>query len=89
MSPAELAMIRSRIGMVFPHFNLWPHLVLGNLIEATIWVQRGPREEVIAEAEALLDEFGAPIVPRVSHCVEVGVDFRLLRYPPLCFKANV
>jgi polar amino acid transport system ATP-binding protein len=59
MSPAELAMIRSRIGMVFQHFNLWPHLtVLGNLIEAPIWVQRRPREEVIAEAEALLDEIG-------------------------------
>jgi polar amino acid transport system ATP-binding protein len=59
MSPAELAMIRSRIGMVFQHFNLWPHLtVLGNLIEAPIWVQRRPQEEVIAEAEVLLDEIG-------------------------------
>jgi polar amino acid transport system ATP-binding protein len=59
MSSAELAMIRSRIGMVFQHFNLWPHLtVLGNLIEAPIWVQRRPRDEVIAEAEALLDKIG-------------------------------
>jgi polar amino acid transport system ATP-binding protein len=59
MSPAELAMIRARIGMVFQHFNLWPHLtVLGNLIEAPIWVQRRPRDEVIAEAEALLDKIG-------------------------------
>jgi polar amino acid transport system ATP-binding protein len=59
MSQAELAMIRARIGMVFQHFNLWPHLtVLGNLIEAPIWVQRRPREEVIAEAEALLDKIG-------------------------------
>ena len=59
MSQSELAMIRSRIGMVFQHFNLWPHLtVLGNLIEAPIWVQRRPREEVIAEAEALLDKIG-------------------------------
>jgi polar amino acid transport system ATP-binding protein len=59
MSQAELAMIRSRIGMVFQHFNLWPHLtVLGNLIEAPIWVQRRPRDEVIAEAEALLDKIG-------------------------------
>ena len=59
MSSAELAMIRSRIGMVFQHFNLWPHLtVLGNLIEAPIWVQRRPRDEVIADAEALLDKIG-------------------------------
>ena len=57
MSQAELAQIRARIGMVFQHFNLWPHLtVLGNLIEAPIFVQRRPRDEVIAEAEALLDK---------------------------------
>jgi len=57
MSQAELAQIRARIGMVFQHFNLWPHLtVLGNLIEAPIFVQRRPRDEVIAEAESLLDK---------------------------------
>jgi polar amino acid transport system ATP-binding protein len=45
--------------MVFQHFNLWPHLtVIGNLVEAPIWVQRRPREEVVAEAEALLDKIG-------------------------------
>jgi polar amino acid transport system ATP-binding protein len=59
MSQAELAPIRARIGMVFQHFNLWPHLtVLGNLIEAPVWVQRRRRDEVIAEAEALLDKIG-------------------------------
>jgi polar amino acid transport system ATP-binding protein len=59
MSQAELAPIRARIGMVFQHFNLWPHLtVLGNLIEAPIWVQRRPRDGVIAESEALLDKIG-------------------------------
>ena len=57
MSQAELAQIRARIGMVFQHFNLWPHLtVLGNLIEAPIFVQRRLRDEVIAEAETLLDK---------------------------------
>ncbi len=55
MSPAELAVIRARIGMVFQQFNLWPHLtVLGNIIEAPIHVQRRPRRDVVAEAEALL-----------------------------------
>ena len=59
MSQAELAAIRARIGMVFQHFNLWPHLtVLGNLLEAPIFVQRRPRDEVVAEAEALLDKVG-------------------------------
>lgn len=59
MSPVELAAIRARIGMVFQHFNLWPHLtVLGNIIEAPIYVKRRPRAEVIAEAEALLAKVG-------------------------------
>jgi polar amino acid transport system ATP-binding protein len=59
MTQAELARMRSRIGMVFQHFNLWPHLtVLGNLIEAPVWVQRRPRDEALAEAEALLDKVG-------------------------------
>jgi polar amino acid transport system ATP-binding protein len=59
MSPVELAAIRARIGMVFQHFNLWPHLtVLGNIIEAPIFVRRRPRAEVIAEAEALLAKVG-------------------------------
>jgi ABC-type polar amino acid transport system ATPase subunit len=49
--------VRADIGMVFQHFNLWPHLtVLGNLIEAPIFVQRRLRDEVIAEAETLLDK---------------------------------
>jgi len=59
MSAGELAQIRARIGMVFQHFNLWPHLsVLGNIIEAPIHVKRRPREEVIAAAEQLLDKVG-------------------------------
>src|SRR5438093_5308842 len=34
MSDRELAMLRTRIGMVFQHFNLWPHMTaLGNVVE--------------------------------------------------------
>jgi polar amino acid transport system ATP-binding protein len=59
MSASELAAMRGRIGMVFQHFNLWPHLtVLGNLIEAPVHVQKRPRAEAIAEAEALLERVG-------------------------------
>ncbi len=59
MSPAELAALRARIGMVFQHFNLWPHLtVLQNLIEAPVHVQKRPRRQVIAEAEELLERVG-------------------------------
>jgi polar amino acid transport system ATP-binding protein len=59
MSARELAGLRARIGMVFQHVNLWPHLtVLQNLIEAPVHVQKRPRKEVTAEAEALLDRVG-------------------------------
>ncbi len=59
MTDRELAAIRTRTGMVFQHFNLWPHLtVLGNVIESPIHVLRRPRKEVIAEAEALLAKVG-------------------------------
>jgi polar amino acid transport system ATP-binding protein len=59
MSISELARARARIGMVFQHFNLWPHLtVLQNLIEAPIHVQRRKRDEVVAEAEVLLERVG-------------------------------
>src|ERR1700681_417464 len=59
MSSTELSQVRSRIGMVFQHFNLWPHLtVLQNIIEAPIHVQRRPRDEVIFEAGELLKRVG-------------------------------
>jgi ABC-type polar amino acid transport system ATPase subunit len=47
--------VRSDIGMVFQHFNLWPHMsVLENLIEAPLRVKRLPRDKAVAIAEALL-----------------------------------
>ena len=59
MTDRELARMRTRFGMVFQQFNLWPHLtVLGNLIESPIHVQRRSRDAVVAEAEALLDKIG-------------------------------
>ena len=59
MSDSELARIRTRIGMVFQHFNLWPHMsALGNVIESPIHVLRRPRNEVVEEAELLLQKVG-------------------------------
>ena len=47
--------VRSEIGMVFQHFNLWPHMtVLENLIEAPLRVKKMPRAEAVAIAEKLL-----------------------------------
>jgi len=58
-SMGQVDAIRSRIGMVFQSFNLWSHMtVLENVIETPIHVQRRPRAECIAEAEALLEKVG-------------------------------
>ncbi len=59
MSDRELAQLRTRIGMVFQHFALWPHrTVLENITEAPLHAQRRPRAEVLPEAEALLAKVG-------------------------------
>src|ERR1700681_4462380 len=51
--------VRSDIGMVFQHFNLWPHMsVLENLIEAPLRVKRMARGAAIAMAEQLLAKVG-------------------------------
>jgi polar amino acid transport system ATP-binding protein len=59
MNDRRLSRIRTRIGMVFQHFALWPHLtVLQNLMEAPVQVQRRPRAEIRDEALALLAKVG-------------------------------
>jgi len=62
MAPADrrqVDRIRMQLGMVFQSFNLWSHMtILDNVIEAPVHVQKRPRGECIAEAEALLDKVG-------------------------------
>jgi polar amino acid transport system ATP-binding protein len=59
MNETELAKMRTRVSMVFQHFNLWPHMtVLENITEAPICVQKRPKVEVISEAEQLLIKVG-------------------------------
>jgi len=62
MEPADrrqVDRIRSRVAMVFQSFNLWSHMtILENVIEAPVHVQRRPKAECVAEAEALLARVG-------------------------------
>lgn len=56
---AQVDRLREKLGFVFQNFNLWSHLtVLQNVIEAPVHVQRRPRAEAVAEAEALLAKVG-------------------------------
>ncbi len=51
--------VRADIGMVFQHFNLWPHMsVLGNVIEAPVRVKGMSREQAVSLADSLLEKVG-------------------------------
>lgn len=53
--PVQLQRIRSKLAMVFQHFNLWAHMtVLQNIIEAPIHVLGVSKDEAIARAEKYL-----------------------------------
>lgn len=48
--------IRTHVGMVFQHFNLFPHLsILENLILAPTWVSKIPRKQAIETAMNYLE----------------------------------
>lgn len=56
---ANLTSLRSRIGMVFQHFELYPHMsVLENLCLAQEKVLKRGRDEAVSRAEKLLDRVG-------------------------------
>src|SRR5207237_8236639 len=51
--------LRRRVGTVFQHLNLFPHLsVLGNIVEAPIHVLRTAKSKAESEAYELLESVG-------------------------------
>ncbi|WP_084135588.1 amino acid ABC transporter ATP-binding protein [Mesobacillus selenatarsenatis] len=51
--------VRQKIGMVFQHFNLFPHKnVIENIIEAPVHVKGISKAQAIKEARELLDKVG-------------------------------
>jgi polar amino acid transport system ATP-binding protein len=55
----NLNKIRERVGMVFQHFNLFPHkTVLENIIEAPVMVKGVDKEKAVSKAKQLLKKVG-------------------------------
>jgi len=59
LRPREAARQRRDVGMVFQHFNLFPHrTALENIIEAPIHVKKVRKKEAVDRARDLLDKVG-------------------------------
>ncbi|CAD5108598.1 ABC transporter ATP-binding protein [Zestomonas carbonaria] len=55
----QLQRMRSRLSMVFQHFNLWSHMsALDNVIEAPVHVLGVPKKEALEKAEHYLAKVG-------------------------------
>jgi polar amino acid transport system ATP-binding protein len=58
-SNRAVAAVRAQVGMVFQHFNLFPHLtIIGNLIEAPVHVLRRSKAEARRRGMELLAQVG-------------------------------
>jgi histidine transport system ATP-binding protein len=59
--PKQLQQMRTKLAMVFQHFNLWGHMtVLENIIESPMHVLGLSRDEAVARARKYLAKVGLP-----------------------------
>ncbi|WP_163182645.1 amino acid ABC transporter ATP-binding protein [Neobacillus sedimentimangrovi] len=55
----DLNQIRAKVGMVFQHFHLFPHMtVIENIMEAPVHVKKIPKDQAYEEAKELLAKVG-------------------------------
>jgi arginine/ornithine transport system ATP-binding protein len=58
-NPKQLALLRTKLAMVFQHFNLWAHMtVLQNIIEAPVHVLKVPHAQAVETARKYLAKVG-------------------------------
>jgi general L-amino acid transport system ATP-binding protein len=57
----DVDVLRREVGMVFQHFNLFPHMtVLENLMAAPLWVRKQPRKQAEETATKYLERVKIP-----------------------------
>ena len=83
--------VRSEVGMVFQHFNLFPHLtILENLTLAPIWVRKTPKREA---DEVAMHFLGKVKIPEQAHKypgqLSGGQQQRVAIARSLCMKPRI
>lgn len=87
----DIDKVRSDVGMVFQHFNLFPHLtVLENLAMSPIWVRKTPQKEAEEIAMQYLEKVK---IPEQAHKfpgqISGGQQQRVAIARALCMKPKI
>jgi len=87
----DIDRIRSEVGMVFQHFNLFPHLtVLENCTLAPIWVKKRPKAEAEATARKFLERVRiAEQAPKYPGQLSGGQQQRVAIARALCMQPSI
>ncbi len=87
----HIEQIRREVGMVFQHFNLFPHLtILENLTLAPVWVRKTPKKEA---EEVAMHYLGKVKIPEQAHKypgqLSGGQQQRVAIARSLCMKPRI